>query len=72
MYPYNYATLRHTPYLLAYLYEGQVYNTHHEFTGIAAGSSVYIELRTGARIHHNVARTVTFKGAGDLQVSLYE
>lgn len=72
MYPYNYATLRHTPYLLGYLYEGQVYVSYHEYTGVASGTSVYMELRTGSRIHHTVSRNINIKGSADVLVSIWE
>lgn len=72
MYPYNYATLRHTPYLLSYLYEGQVYVSYHEFTGIATGTSAFIELRTGSRIHHTISRDINIKGSADVVISIWE
>lgn len=71
-FPYQYSTLRHTPYILNYIYEGQVYVSYHEFTGVASGTSVYIEVRVGSRIHHTISRSVNVKGSSDVLVSIWE
>lgn len=68
--PYSYTTLRNTPYILNYLYEGQVYVVYHEFDN-AFGTS-YIQITTGARIVHIFNTTIQTAGGGDVTLSMYE
>lgn len=72
MFPIDYTTLRNTPYILGFLSVGQVYNMFHEHPTIASGNTVYIEIRTGAKIMHVFNFVLISSGGSNIQYSLYE
>lgn len=68
--PYSYTSLRNTPYILNYLYEGQVYAVYHEF--VNASGTINVQITTGSRIAHLFHTSVQAAGGGDVTVSMYE
>lgn len=71
-FPANYTNFRFTPYLLNYVYHGQVYTSFHHVTTIASGTSFYLILNTNNRLHHAISKTIRTSGSGDLQISIWE
>lgn len=64
-------TFRNTPYTKQFIFGGVAFDAIHKFISIPAGTSKYIELRTGTpKIHHETQRIVT--PSGPLEVYLYE
>lgn len=72
LFPFNHYSIRNTPYILNYIYIGQVYSMFHEYTNVANGATVSLQITTGSRIAHVFSQTIKSSGGGDLLVSMYE
>lgn len=71
-FPIDYNTFRQTPYIINFIYVGQVYSTFHEFQSVAGGTTVYLQIDVGTRIMHVFNTLINTAGGGDVLVSLYE
>ena len=63
---------RTTPYLSQHMYDGELYSQTVVAPPIAAGTSAYIQNKTGSRIFHTISREHTFDGGGPFLVEIIE
>lgn len=72
LFPFSFHTFRNTPYILNYIYVGQVYSMFHEYLSVSNGATVNLQVTTGSRIVHVFSQTIKTSGGGSLLASMYE